>query len=203
MWRSKPAFILSIFLITLLISSMHLVDGESLFSVSPEEFTVQKAPPMGKPWRIPQKLVVWNRDNVERLVFITTEIPPENAVRPGYQPIPNDNWVIPFPTSVLIPENSFAEVNISFDIPRWENLTGKKWEVWIPVERQALPGEIGTLRPTVRVKIETTEELPPLSEPPLPLYIALAIVAGAVISALGLWARSKRRSRKRLTLSQV
>jgi hypothetical protein len=46
-------------------------------------------------------------------------------------------------------------------IPRWENLTSKKWEVWLPVERQPLPGDIGVLAHTVRMLIETTTTLPP------------------------------------------
>jgi hypothetical protein len=203
MWASKTVFITSISLIILLISSTHLAGAEPPFSVSPDEFTVLKAPPLGESYTIPQKLVVWNRDNVERLVFVTSETPPENAVRPGYEPIPNENWVHPLPSSILIPENSYAEVQISLNIPRWENLTGKKWEVWIPVERQPLLGEVGVLRPTVRIKIETTEELPPLSELPLQLYIVVAIVAGAVAGALGLWVWLKRRPRKRRSKSRV
>ena len=203
MWTSKTVFITSISLITLLIFSIHLAGAEPLFSVSPDEFTVRKAPPMGEPWRIQQVLVVWNRDNVERLVFVTSEIPPENAVRPGYEPIPNDNWVVPFPSSILIPENSYAEVQILLDIPRWENLTGKKWEVWIPVERQLIGGETVMLRPTVRVKIETTEELPPISETSLLLYIVVAVGAAAVIVVAGLWAWSKRKPMKGRALSRV
>jgi hypothetical protein len=61
----------------------------------------------------------------------------------------------------LIKENSFAVIQLSFNIPRWENLTSKKWEVWIPVERQALLGEPTVYGSTVRMKIETTAELPP------------------------------------------
>ena len=164
---------------------------ENVFQVSPGEFTARDAPPMGEPYIIPQKLVVWNRDNVERLVFVTSEIPPENAVRENYILIPNDNWVIPFPSSILIPENSFAEIQISLDIPRWENLTDKKWEVWIPVERQPLQGEIGVLRPTVRLKIETTSELPP---PPggTNYLIFIAIIIVIVIIIVGVWIWSRR-----------
>jgi len=210
MWNSKTVFITSVFLIILLLCSTHLeVSQPPQFSVSPDEITVFKAPPLGEPWKIQQKIVVWNRDNVARLVFVTSEIPPENRISEndiiaGYRPIPNENWVHAlfdnhgkYSSSFNIKENSFAEVAISLDIPRWENLTSQKWEVWIPVERQPLPGEIGVLRPTVRMKIETTEELPPLSELPLPLYIVVVIVAGVVVGTLGLWVWLKRRPRKR------
>jgi hypothetical protein len=114
-------------------------------------------------------------------------------------PIPNENWVIPFPSSILIPENSFAEIQIMLNIPRWENLTGRKWEVWIPVERQALPGEPVVYRPTVRMKIETTEELPtPVGGIAFPAnkitllapWIALAaLIAIASVSVAVYWRR--------------
>lgn len=136
---------------------------EFVFSVSPGAFTVTDVPPLGSQYTIPQNLVMWNRDNNARIVSITSEIPPENEVTPGYEPIPDANWVIPSPASILINENSFAEIQIVLNIPHWENLTSKKWEVWIPVERQPLPGEIGTLRPVVRLDIETTSELPPVA----------------------------------------
>jgi len=142
---------------------------ENVFTVSPGEFTVRDAPPIGTPYTIPQKLVVWNRDDVPRTVLITVEVPPEDATTPGYEPIPNKDWIRLYPPSIVIEGNSFAEVQIALNIPRWENLTRQRWEVWIPVERQPLPGEAYTFRPTVRMKIETTEERPPapgLSELP-------------------------------------
>jgi hypothetical protein len=143
---------LMIFLIVLYTSSVAHAQAE--FAVSPGSFTVSYVP-LGEPWIIPQVLVVWNRDNISRTVFITVEVPPENAVTPGYEPIPNANWVIPSQGSITIPENSYAEVQILLNIPRWDNLAGQKWEVWIPVERQPLTGEIGVLMPTVSMKIET------------------------------------------------
>jgi hypothetical protein len=140
------------------------VEAEPVFTVSPGAFTVQNVPLTGEPLTVPQRIVVWNGDNVPRTVSITTEIPSENDTSPGYGPIPNENWVIPFPSSILIPENSFAEIQIMLNIPRWENLTWENWEVWIPVERQPIlidnVPEPVVLRPTVRMKIETTEELP-------------------------------------------
>ena len=196
MRTGRTVFIASIPLLISLVFSIPLAGAEASFSVSPGEFTVHDAPPMGKPWRISQNLVVWNHDNIPRTVFITAEVPLENEVRLGYEPIPNENWVRPYPSSVLIEENDYALIQISMNIPRDNTLTGQRWEVWIPVERQPMPGEVAVLRPTVRVKIETTEELPPLSELPLLLYIVMAIGVGAVVAALGLWAWSIRRSRK-------
>jgi len=160
--RFKGVLLFALVIVSLVLYSSSITHAQenAVFSVSPGAFTVSDVPLTGTPYVIPQKLIVWNRDNVDRAVFISSEIPPENAVSPGYNPIPNENWVILSPYSILIPENSFAEIQISLDIPRWDNLTGKKWEVWIPVERQPLPGEVRILRPTVRIKIETTE-LPP------------------------------------------
>jgi hypothetical protein len=202
MWTGK-AFIASIVLLFSLVSSMTFVGAEAQFSVSPGQFTVHDAPPLGEPYTIPEKIIVWNRDNVERLIFVSSEIPPENAVTPGYEPIPNENWVRPIPSSFLIEENSFALIQLSFNIPRWENLTGKKWEVWIGVERQPLPGEIGVLRPTVRVDIETAGELPPVRKGVsyyLALLLSVILVFAAVVVVAWILTRAKGRKTRQVLL---
>jgi len=199
MWNRKT-FIVSIILLILLVSSMTLVGAEAPFSVSPGEFTVCDVPPMGEPYIIPETIIVWNRDNIERVVSITTEIPPENSVTSGYEPIPNENWVTPFPSSVLIEENSFAVIQLSFNIPRWENLTGQKWEVWIPVERQALPGEPVVYRLTVRMKIETTKELPPVGKGiNYSVLFAAGLLIAIVLIGVGILCKMRpRRKRARV-----
>jgi len=169
--------------------------SENVFAASPGAFTVRDVPPMGEPYTIPQNIVVWNRDNIERVVSITTEIPSENSVTSGYEPIPNESWVTPFPSSVLIEENSFAIVQISFNIPSWENLTGKKWEVWIPVERQALPGEPVAYGVIVRMKIETTEELPAAGIGVNLALLAVGLVIAVVVICTGVWFWSRKRGR--------
>jgi hypothetical protein len=154
---------------------------------------------MGEPYTIPQNIVVWNRDNVERVVYITSEIPPENSIAAGYEPIPNENWVTPFPSSVLIKENSFAVIQLSFNIPRWENLTGRKWEVWIPVERQALPGEPVVYRPAVTIKIETTKELPLVGKGINYLVLlAAGLLIAMVVISVGIWYKMRPRGRARV-----
>jgi len=199
MWNRKT-FIVSIILLILLVSSMTLVGAEAPFSVSPGEFTVRDVPPMGEPYIIPETIIVWNRDNIERVVSITTEIPPENSVTSGYEPIPNENWVTPFPSSVSIEENSFAVIQLSFNIPRWENLTGQKWEVWIPVERQALPGEPVVYRLTVRMKIETTKELPPVGKGiNYSVLFAAGLLIAIVLIGVGILCKMRpRRKRARV-----
>jgi hypothetical protein len=168
-------------------------ENNGVFSVSPGAFTARDVPPLGSPYIIPQQIVVWNRDNVDRVVTVSSEIPPENSTNAGYGLIPNENWVRPIPSSILIKENSYAIIDLSFDIPRWDNLTNQKWEVWIPVERQALPGEIGVLRPTVRIDIETTSTLPPAQKGvSLSLLLALGIVIVVVVICICVWVYSRR-----------
>jgi hypothetical protein len=190
-------------LTALLITPSVFSQIENVFQVSPGEFTARDAPPLGSPYIIPQVLVAYNRDNVERVVSVKAEIPPENAVRPGYEPIENENWVIPIPSSFVIMENSFKEIQISFNIPRWENLTNKKWEVWVSVMRQPLPGEVGVLNPTVRIKIETTAELPPPESRNYLLILPIIIII-IVIIAICTWIWSRRmgeRKPKKVALS--
>jgi hypothetical protein len=164
---------------------------ENIFSVSPGAFTARDVPPLGTPYRIPQNIVVWNRDNVKRVVVITSEIPPADSVYPGYDPIPNENWVIPIPSSVLINENSYAIIQLSFNIPRWENLTGENWVVWIPVERQPIIVdnvlEPVVLRPTVTIRIQTTKELPPPPGKASLALLAMGIVIAIVVISIGAW----------------
>ena len=130
-------------------------EGENVFTVSPGEFTAHGVP-VGELY-ISRNLVVWNRDNVERAVQITVEAPVVGNVRPGYAPIPNENWVTPYPSSFTIEENSSEEFQIWLDIPQQEALKGQKWEVWILVERQPLLWEEVIRRSIVRMNIETIE----------------------------------------------
>jgi flagellar basal body-associated protein FliL len=176
--------------------SMAFSQENAIFSVSPGSFTASKVPPLGTPYKIPQDIVVWNHDNTDRVVLITSEIPPVNEITPGYQPIPNENWVRPLSSSILIKADNYAVIQLSFNIPRQENLTGQKWEVWIPVEREALPGEIGVLRPTVRVKIETTAQLPALGNRASLALLAVGIVIAVAVICIGVWFYSKRGTEK-------
>jgi len=199
-WRTGIAVLIflpifSLSTAVLIAPSTFAQEEENVFTVSPPDITVRNAPPLGEPWSIATRIVVWNRDNVGRVVSISTEIPPEDMITPGYEPIPNENWVYPSgSSSFLIEENSYALVQISLNIPRWENLTGKKWEVWVGVERQAFPDEPIVYRPTVRMMIETTEELPPPSEGTNHLIFLVIGVAIAIV-AVGVWIWSRRRGR--------
>jgi hypothetical protein len=210
MWTRKT-HIASIILLILFVSSMILAisivpsvfpQENAIFSVSPGYFTAKNVPPLGHPYTIPETIIVWNRDNVARVISITSEIPPEDETTPGYEPIPNENWVRPLPSSVLIKEKSFAQIKISINIPRQENLTGQKWEVWIPLERQPLPGEIGVLRLTVRMDIETTSELPSVRGVTyyLALLIPVILVIVAVVVVAWILSRSKGIKRGRALL---
>lgn len=193
--------VFSLFTVVLIITpALAQEENENLFKVLPGSFTVHDAPARGKPYTIPQKLVVWNLDNIERLVFITTVIPPENAVKENenYGPIPNENWVIPHSSSIFVPANSYAEVEISLDIPRWENLTSQRWEVWITFERQPQLGETITLELAVRMRIEIAEELPPEEDESTTRLALLAagVIIAAAAGGAGAWAWSKRKGRR-------
>ncbi len=129
--------------------------GGEVFTVSPGEFTAYGVP-VGELY-ISRNIVVWNHDNFEREVQITVEIPPVEGVRPGYAPIPNENWVTPYPSSFTVEPNSSAEFEVWLNIPEQEALKGQKWEVWIRVERESLWWENLVLKLKVRMDIETIE----------------------------------------------
>lgn len=160
------------------------------FSISPADFTVRDAPPYGEPYRLERKLVIRNGDNIKR-TFNLTVLAPDNLT-PGYEVIPELNWIVPIPQVVEIEENSSGEVEIWLNIPRQKNLTSQKWEAWISVKRQAEIGEV--LEPEIicKARIETSAELPP---PPreLPIALILAAVMIVVGISMGAWAWSRRK----------
>jgi len=160
----KGALLSTLVIVLLILSVSHiaLAQGEPLFSVSPSDFTVLDAPPLGEPYRLERKLVIRNDDTINRFFVLSVRAPPLENVGPGYEPIPNEGWIILEPTLIEIEENSVDTVDIFLNIPRWENLTNQRWEAWISVTRMAELGEITEIELISKAKIITTEELPPL-----------------------------------------
>ena len=142
------------------------------FSVAPADFTVRDAPPVGVPYFVEQKLAIHNGADVERNFVLSVLAPPPENLEPGYEPIPDEGWIVLEPPFIEIEANSYKLVDILLDIPKWENLTGKRWEAWISVTRMAEPGELIEVELISRARIETTKELPP---PPFPRLTSLII----------------------------
>ena len=167
-----------------------------LFSVSPSDFTVPNASPLGEPYRLEGKLVIRNGDTINRTFILSVRPPPEGELMEGFDAIPNENWFILMPALIEVGENSWGEVEMFLDIPRWENLTGQRWEARISVERQPRPGELVALTLEVKAYIETTKELPPppTSRLPLPFTTIIILVVGVVGMAFlfGILARHRR-----------
>jgi hypothetical protein len=145
--------------IALYSSSITYAQENAIFNVSPGTITLSDVP-LGTLITLTQKLVVQNGDTNARTVNITSGIPFQGSTTVGYQPIPNANWVIPYPSQINVNTNSYAIVQIVLSIPRWENLTKQKWEVWVSATREPLAGETAVLKDTVRIEIETAAALP-------------------------------------------
>ncbi|MCS7131829.1 MAG: hypothetical protein NZ934_03770 [Hadesarchaea archaeon] len=170
------------------------------FSVSPGEFTVSNVPPLGRAYSIEKKLVIRNEDNTKRVFVLSVEAPSAENLAEGYEAIPDPSWVILMPAVVEIEGNSSGTVDILLNIPREENLTNRKWEAWISVKRQEVPGEMVAMEIISIARIETASELPP-PERPYSLLAAIALVAGSAVVALVLGSLARRRRvRKRPTL---
>jgi len=200
MWVNVSVLVIGTSL-ALIFSSSFLVHAQAV-TVSPPGFTARDVPPYGEPLYIGQKLVVWNGDNIKRIFFISVEAPPENGLTEnelaeGFEPIPDNKWILPVPTSVEIDENSYSEIEVWANIPRWENLTDKRWAAWIVVERKTEPGEIVGVRAVSRARIVTTKELPPPPSPQRSFTAIILVAAAVVVSAvmLGAWIWSRRRGR--------
>jgi hypothetical protein len=166
--------------------------------VRPAEFTAVDVLPSGTPYRLERRLVVVNKDNNPRIFILSVRAPLANELREGFDPIPNENWIILMPALLEVGENSWGEVEIWTKIPRWENLTDQRWQASISVKRELIEalGETAELEVIVVAKFITTEELPPLP-PAIPLStILLGVGVGTAAVIIGVWAWSRRKGRR-------
>lgn len=193
--KAIPIAVLLSFVVILAVPSAHAQPLEpENFSVSPADFTVRDVPPLGEPYVIEHKLRIRNGADIERNFALSVLAPPLENLKPGYEPIPNENWVILIPALIPVDANSDNLVEMGFDMPRWENLTNQRWEAWISVTRLAEPGEIVEIELISKMYIETTEELPPPLSEGLPLWtiiIAVVVVVAAVITGAWVWSKRK------------
>jgi len=143
---------------SLILSVSHVARAQ--FEVSPGDFTTYPIPPSGSDVKLAQELSIWNGDNTKRSFSVYAVIPPEDVVGEGFEPIPDNSWLFVIDDLIEIEENSSKLVELWANIPRWENLTDKRWEAWIRVERIAEPGEIISVRVDVEARIVTATGLP-------------------------------------------
>ena len=192
--------VLLIFVVILAVPSAHAQLEPENFSISPADFTVRDAPPQGEPYLLERKLVIRNAAPINRFFLLSVRAPPPENLDPGYEPIPNENWFILIPALIEIEENSDNLVEMSLNIPRWENLTDQRWEAWISVKRMAKPGETIEIELISKAYIETTKELPPPpshdNEDLLLLFAVIIILAVGVVGMAFLLARHRRGERE-------
>ena len=134
--------VLLTFAVILAVPSAHAQLEPENFSVAPADFTLTNVSPLGDPYVIEQKIAIHNGADIERNFLLSVRAPPPENLELGYEAIPNENWILLIPALIGIDANSDNLVEMGFYLPRWENLTGQKWEAWISVTRMAEPGEI-------------------------------------------------------------
>lgn len=188
--------VLLTFAVILAVPSAHAQLEPENFSVAPADFTLTNVSPLGEPYVIEQKIAIHNGADIERNFLLSVRAPPPENLELGYEAIPNENWILLIPALIGIDANSDNLVEMGFYLPRWENLTGQKWEAWISVTRMAEPGEIVEIELISKAYIETTEELPP---PPsddnesLPLlFVVIIILVVGIAFLFGKLARRRR-----------
>ena len=169
----KGALLSALVIASLILSVSHVARAQ--FEVSPGDFTTYPIPPSGSDVKLAQELSIWNGDNTKRSFSVYAVIPPEDMVGEGFEPIPDESWLFVIDDLIEIEENSSKLVELWANIPRWENLTDKRWEAWIRVERIAEPGEIAELRVDVTARIVTATGLPGPPSPSSPLLTSLKI----------------------------
>ena len=167
--------------------------GQDDVSLAPAEFTVRSLPVQEGAYTIPRDLIVKNNAEEAYLFSVSVEIPPEDSVREGYQPIPSEEWLQPTPSSSFVIEaHSYAVFQLVVNIPAEGQYTNQNWEVWVAVERIEAQSELVSARVLARVKLETAGEVSTRGY--VWLYTGLAVgLLLALILALFLWMKRRRK----------
>ena len=168
--------------------------GQDDVSLAPAEFTVRSLPVQEGAYTIPRDLIVKNNAEEAYLFSVSVEIPPEDSVREGYQPIPSEEWLQPTPSSSFVIEaNSYAVFQLVVNIPAEEQYTNQNWEVWVAVERIEAQSELVSARVVARVKLETAGEVSTHGNVWLYTGLAVGLPLLALILALFIWMKRRRK----------
>ena len=199
---------IAVFLVLLLVSSPSALaqDSDNVgagdMSLAPAEFTVHSLPIQNGTHTIPQDLIVKNNAEEAYLFSVSVEIPPENSVREGYQPIPSEEWLQPTPSSSFVIEaHSYAVFQLVVNIPAKEQYANQKWEAWVAVERIEPQSELVSARVVARVKLETAGEVSGRSNTAwcIGLAIGLTLLVLVLLLLFLLW---RRRRKKKSSVAQ-
>jgi len=168
--------------------------GQDDVSLAPAEFTVRSLPVQEGAYTIPRDLIVKNNAEEAYLFSVSVEIPPEDSVREGYQPIPSEEWLQPTPSSSFVIEaHSYAVFQLVVNIPAEEQYTNQNWEVWVAVERIEAQSELVSARVVARVKLETAGEVSTHGNVWLYTGLAVGLPLLALILALFIWMKRRRK----------
>ena len=124
----------------------------------PTSVTIGGAPLADEPYLVPQNFLVLNYALKQHTFVVSFEAPAE-GLTPGYEPLPNTEWLKPYPSSSVIvapaqgnnPSHSMFQLLLG--IPREIEYMGKKWEALVIAQR--LDDEFVGTGVAARVKIET------------------------------------------------
>jgi MYXO-CTERM domain-containing protein len=188
-------------MVALSVPSVTAQDGEDVgqgdMSLAPAEFTVRSLPLQPDTYTIPRDLIVKNNADEAYLFWVSVEIPPEDSVREGYEPIPSEEWIVPSPSSSFVIEaNSFAVFQLAVDIPAERQYTGQKWEVWVAVERIEPQSELVSARVVARVKLETAGEVSNRSNTAWWIGLGIGLALLLILLLLLFLLRRRRRKKK-------
>jgi len=109
--------------------------------------------------------------------------------KPRYHEMPNPESMITFNTSrILVGPNGAEKLSITINIPDQQENYGKRWEVWIAVEAEQLPGEILKTKVFSRMLVQTPDALQVnigVSAPSMLIFL----IGGMCIAGVFIWYR--------------
>lgn len=109
-------------------SSPTLAQGTENWSISPGKVTVTSIR-IGE--SINETITVINNKDFPAVVSMSAEIPHLDNLTPGYEPIPDTDWVRLTPQHFELGEYSEQEIDLTVTIPSDGDWGGKHYECWL------------------------------------------------------------------------
>jgi hypothetical protein len=182
--HTKLAWLLAA-LVTIALPSFALAQ-DLRFSVFPAEIKIDNLPP-GETTAF--NVTIHNKDEVAHNFTFTTFQPPPDKRRTGRAEFPDDSWISFSPQRIEVPPGSLANVTVTVAVPRAQEWTSQDWEIWLAVASEST--HLLAVNLWVRLLVSTGASLAGRFNAAL----AAGIIAGAVLSAYGVYHYIRRRAK--------
>jgi hypothetical protein len=120
-------------LLVILLPSFALADDINI-GVVPAEVRIDGLPP-GATREF--ELTIHNNDAVPRVFTLASSPPPDGEQREKRTQLPDVRWIHFTPDQIEVAPHDEATVTVTLAVPRDQNWTGQRWEIWLGVTAQS------------------------------------------------------------------